>query len=74
MGMGTAQGPNRAMAAAKQAICSPLLEESGVKGAKGLLVNISGGENLSLHEVDEASTIAKEAADPKANIIVGPGD
>lgn len=71
MGMGTAQGPNRAMAAAKQAICSPLLEESGVKGAKGLLVNISGGENLSLHEVDEASTIAKEAADPKANIIVG---
>lgn len=71
MGMGVAQGANRALEAAKQAIASPLLEEGSVEGAKGLLMNISGGASLSLHEVDEASTIAKEAADPQANIIVG---
>ncbi len=71
MGMGVAKGTNRAMEAAKEAISSPLLEESSIEGAKGLLLNISGGMNLSLHEVDEASTIAKEAADPQANIIVG---
>ncbi len=71
MGMGIAQGTNRATEAAKQAISSPLLEDGSVEGAKGLLINITGGRNLSLHEVDEASTIAKEAADPNANIIVG---
>ncbi|MEC4673924.1 MAG: cell division protein FtsZ [Nitrospirota bacterium] len=71
MGMGIAQGTNRATEAAKQAISSPLLEDGSVEGAKGLLINITGGKNLSLHEVDEASTIAKEAADPNANIIVG---
>ncbi len=71
MGMGVAKGANRAMEAAHQAITSPLLEESGIEGAKGLLLNITGGTDLSLHEVDEASTIAKEAADPQANIIVG---
>lgn len=71
MGMGVAKGTNRAMEAAKEAIASPLLEESSIEGAKGLLLNISGGVDLSLHEVDEASTIAKEAADPQANIIVG---
>ncbi|MCY4613169.1 MAG: cell division protein FtsZ [Nitrospira sp.] len=71
MGMGVARGPNRAMEAAQQAITSPLLEESGIEGAKGLLLNLTGGTDLSLHEVDEASTIAKEAADPQANIIVG---
>ena len=71
MGMGVAKGTNRAMEAAKEAITSPLLEESSIEGAKGVLLNITGGTDLSLHEVDEASTIAKEAADPQANIIVG---
>lgn len=71
MGMGVARGPNRAVEAAQQAITSPLLEESGIEGARGLLLNLTGGTDLSLHEVDEASTIAKEAADPQANIIVG---
>ena len=71
MGMGVAKGPNRSLEAAQQAITSPLLEEAGIEGAKGLLLNITGSGDLSLHEVDEASTIAKEAADPQANIIVG---
>ncbi len=71
MGMGVARGTDRAVEAAQQAITSPLLEESGIEGAKGLLFNITGSTDLSLHEVDEASTIAKEAADPQANIIVG---
>jgi len=71
MGMGVARGANRAMEAVQQAITSPLLEESSIEGAKGLLFNITGGTDLSLHELDEASTIAKEAADPQANIIVG---
>lgn len=71
MGMGVAKGPNRASEAAQQAITSPLLEETGIEGAKGLLLNITGSVDLTLHEVDEASTIAKEAADPQANIIVG---
>lgn len=71
MGMGVAKGTNRAVEAAKQAISSPLLEDGNVEGAKGLLLNITGGLNLSLHEIDEASQIAKEAADPQANIIIG---
>ncbi len=71
MGMGVAKGPNRAQEAAQQAITSALLEETGIEGAKGVLLNITGSADLSLHEVDEASTIAKEAADPQANIIVG---
>ena len=71
MGMGAAKGPNRASEAAHQAITSPLLEETGIEGAKGLLLNITGSADLTLHEVDEASTIAKEAADSQANIIVG---
>ena len=71
MGMGVAKGTNRALEAAKQAISSPLLEDGSVEGAKGVLLNITGGLNLGLHEVDEASQIAKEAADPQANIIVG---
>lgn len=71
MGMGTGRGPNRAQEAARQAISSPLLEDGSVEGARGLLLNITGGPNLTLHEVDEASNIAREAADPQANIIVG---
>ena len=71
MGMGVGRGPTRAQEAARQAIASPLLEDGSVEGARGLLLNITGGPNLTLHEVDEASNIAREAADPQANIIVG---
>ena len=71
MGLGVGRGPNRASEAARQAISSPLLEDGSIAGARGLLLNICGGPSLTLHEVDEASTIAKEAADPQANIIVG---
>jgi cell division protein FtsZ len=71
MGMGIGRGPNRAQEAARLAISSPLLEDGSVEGARGLLLNITGGPNLTLHEVDEASSIAKAAADPQANIIVG---
>jgi cell division protein FtsZ len=71
MGMGTARGNNRAVEATQKAISSPLLEDGSVEGARGVLLNITGGPNLSLHEVTEASTIVQEAADPEANIIFG---
>jgi cell division protein FtsZ len=71
MGMGFARGDHRAVEAAQRAISSPLLEEDGIHGARGVLLNITGGEGLSLHEVSEASTIIQEAADPEANIIFG---
>lgn len=71
MGMGIGRGANRASEAARQAISSPLLEDGSVDGARGLLLNITGGTSMTLHEIDEASSIAKEAADPQANIIVG---
>jgi cell division protein FtsZ len=71
MGMGSSHGPTRAEEAAKQAIASPLLEDGSVEGARGLLLNITGGPSMTLHEVNEASNIAREAADPQANIIVG---
>ena len=71
MGMGTGRGPTRASDAARLAIASPLLEDGSVEGARGLLLNITGGPNLTLYEVNEASNIAREAADPQANIIVG---
>jgi cell division protein FtsZ len=71
MGMGFARGDHRAVEAAQRAISSPLLEEDGIHGARGVLLNITGGEGLSLHEVSESSTIIQEAADPEANIIFG---
>ena len=71
MGMGLARGENRAVEAAQKAISSPLLEEGTMQGARGVLLNITGGESLSLHEVTEASNIIREAADPSANIIFG---
>jgi cell division protein FtsZ len=71
MGMGVARGANRAVEAAQKAISSPLLEDGSIQGARGVLLNITGGPNLSLHEVTEASTIIQEAADPNANIIFG---
>lgn len=70
MGIGQATGENRAADAARKAISSPLLETS-IEGAKGVLLNITGGANLTLFEVNEASGIISEAADPEANIIFG---
>lgn len=71
MGMGIGRGANRAQDAAQQAICSPLLEEGSVEGARGVLLNITGGPNMSLHEVEQAASIVQHAADAEANIIVG---
>src|SRR5881396_1409951 len=71
MGTGMAAGEHRAMEATQRAISSPLLEEASIQGAKGVLVNITGGTDLTLFEVNEASTIIREAADEDANIIFG---
>ena len=71
MGMGVSRGPNRAIEAAQKAMCSPLLEEGRVEGARGVLLNITGGASLSLHEVEEAASIIQQTADSEANIIVG---
>jgi cell division protein FtsZ len=70
MGIGTSQGESRAAEAAKAAISSPLLEES-VEGATGILLNITGGRDLGLFEVNEAAEIIHSAADANANIIFG---
>src|SRR6184192_1975511 len=71
MGAGRASGENRAVEATQQAISSPLLEEATIQGAKGVLINITGGSDLTLYEVNAASTIIREAADGEANIIFG---
>jgi cell division protein FtsZ len=71
MGMGVSYGPNRAIEAAQKAMCSPLLEEGSVEGARGVLLNITGGPTMSLHEIEEAASIIQQTADPEANIIVG---
>lgn len=72
MGTGLAQGEGRAVEAVKKAISSPLLEETSIKGARGVLVNVSGSkESMSLHEINEALTIVHEAADSQAHIIFG---
>ncbi|HEX4946025.1 MAG TPA: cell division protein FtsZ [Blastocatellia bacterium] len=71
MGTGHAVGDNRAQEATQRAISSPLLEEATIEGAKGVLVNITGGSDLTLFEVDEAMHIIHDAADPDANIIFG---
>lgn len=70
MGIGTGSGENRAVQAAQAAIKSPLLETS-IEGARGVLLNITGGTSLGLYEVNEAAAIIAEAADPEANIIFG---
>lgn len=70
MGIGIATGENRAAEAAKKAICSPLLETS-IDGARGVLMNITGGANLSLYEVNEAADIVASASDPDVNMIFG---
>ena len=71
MGTGSATGENRALEATQRAISSPLLEEASIEGAKGLLVNVTGGTDLTLFEVNEAMSIIHDAADPDANIIFG---
>src|SRR5690606_6594937 len=71
MGTGIADGDDRAVSAAKRAIFSPLLEETTIQGARGVLINITGSHNLTLHEVSEASRIIQEAAHPEAHIIFG---
>ena len=70
MGIGYGAGESRATEAAKAAIESPLLEQS-IRGAQGILFNITGGQDLSMYEIDEAAKIITEAADPGANIIFG---
>jgi cell division protein FtsZ len=71
MGTGVSEGPNRSMAAANAAISSPLLEDASVKGARGVIINVTGGPDLSLVEVSEASVVIQEAAHEEANIIFG---
>lgn len=71
MGTGIAEGEGRAIEAAKRAISSPLLEGASVNGARGVIINVTGGPDLSLLEVSDASTIVQEAADEDANIIFG---
>ncbi len=70
MGVGNASGENRAEDAAKEAIQSPLLETS-IEGAKGVIINITGGEDLGLHEVNTAAELVQRSVDPEANIIFG---
>ena len=71
MGMGVGRGTNRAIEAAQKAIASPLLEDGSIEGARGVLLNITGGPGLGIHEVTEASSIIQQAADQEANIIFG---
>jgi cell division protein FtsZ len=71
MGSGVGKGDNRALEAAQMAITSPLLEDVSINGATGILVNITGGPDLTLAEVNEACSLVHEAADPEANIIFG---
>ena len=70
MGIGIAEGENRAVEAAKKAIHSPLLETT-IQGAKGVLINITGGPSLGLHEVTEAANVVHDAVDEDANVIFG---
>ena len=71
MGTGVASGENRAVAAAQAAISSPLLEDASIDGARGVLMNITGGPDMTLHEMNEAAEIIQRAADPDAEIIFG---
>jgi cell division protein FtsZ len=71
MGTGVSEGQDRAIEAARRAISSPLLEGASVTGARGVIINVTGGPDLSLVEVSEASSIVQEAADEDANIIFG---
>ncbi|MGE0062229.1 MAG: cell division protein FtsZ [Xanthobacteraceae bacterium] len=71
MGTGEASGEKRALTAAEAAIANPLIDDASMKGARGLLISITGGKDLTLYEVDEAATRIRGEVDPDANIIVG---
>src|SRR5213594_988332 len=71
MGTGVGHGEHRALDAAQKAVASPLLDDTAIAGAKGVLINFTGGTDLSLHEVEEAARIVQEAAHEEANIIFG---
>ena len=71
MGTGEAEGEKRAMEAAEAAIANPLLDDVSMKGARGVLINITGGDDMTLYEVDEATTRIREEVDPEAKIIFG---
>jgi cell division protein FtsZ len=71
MGAGTGRGPERAIDAANKAVASPLLDDTSIEGARGILINFTGGPDLSLHEIDEAAQIVQQAAHDDANIIFG---
>ena len=71
MGTGEASGDQRATIAAEEAIANPLLDDVSLRGARGLLLSITGGRNLTLYEVDEAASRVRQEVDPEANIIVG---
>jgi cell division protein FtsZ len=71
MGAGVGKGEHRALDAAQKAVASPLLDDSSIEGARGILINFTGGSDLSIHEVEEAARIVQEAAHDEANIIFG---
>ncbi len=71
MGTGEASGEKRALRSAEAAICNPLIDDVSMRGARGLLISITGGKDLTLYEVDEAATRIREEVDQDANIIVG---
>ena len=71
MGAGVGRGEHRAIDAAQKAVASPLLDDTSIEGAKGILINFTGGSDLSIHEVEEAARVVQEAAHDDANIIFG---
>jgi len=71
MGTGVGRGEHRALDAAQKAVASPLLDDTSIEGAKGILINFTGGHDLSIHEVEEAARIVQQAAHEEANIIFG---
>ena len=71
MGTGVGRGDHRALDAAQKAVASPLLDDTSIEGARGILINFTGGPDLSIHEVEEAARIVQEAAHEDANIIFG---
>ena len=71
MGTGVGRGENRAIDAAHKAVASPLLDDASIEGARGILINFTGGADLAIHEVEEAARIVQEAAHEEANIIFG---
>jgi cell division protein FtsZ len=71
MGTGVGRGEHRALDAAQKAVASPLLDDTSIEGARGILINFTGGPDLSIHEVEEAASVVKEAAHEDANIIFG---